>query len=91
MSPPRHRYRTSSCRGSVTTTPMALTLSVSNHWVKTETSGALLGIGIGPTFLLETVITLLLIPINYLILEDIRRLFRRDRESAPGRLQEAEG
>ncbi len=50
-----------------------------------------MAVSLGFGILFATAITLLLIPINYLILEDARRLFRRDRKSAPGRLQEAGG
>jgi len=50
-----------------------------------------MAVSLGFGILFATAITLLLIPINYLILEDARRLFRRDRTSSPGELREAEG
>ena len=50
-----------------------------------------MAVSLGFGILFATAITLLLIPINYLILEDARRLFRRDRASSPGELQEARG
>jgi multidrug efflux pump subunit AcrB len=50
-----------------------------------------MAVSLGFGILFATAITLLLIPINYLILEDARRLFRRDRASSPGELQEAKG
>jgi multidrug efflux pump subunit AcrB len=50
-----------------------------------------MAVSLGFGILFATAITLLLIPINYLILEDARRLFRRDRASSPGELREAEG
>ena len=50
-----------------------------------------MAVSLGFGILFATAITLLLIPINYLILEDARRLFRRDRASSPGELQEVKG
>ena len=50
-----------------------------------------MAVSLGFGVLFATFITLLLVPVNYLILEDFRRLFRRKPEQAPARLQEADG
>ena len=50
-----------------------------------------MAVSLGFGILFATAITLLLIPINYLILEDVRGLFGRGEAPATGRFQEAEG
>lgn len=49
-----------------------------------------MAVSLGFGVLFATFITLLLVPVNYLILEDFRALFRRKPEQAATRLQEAE-